>query len=377
MATLILIGGTSARISGDGEVYVKETFAKYVDGLAQSFSKVIWFLPHAATVNCGAAVSAKNVRIIPYRKSLLPVLLANLKLSYQLLKIHNAFVLLFPSPLLYPVLPLIRHRSRRFLYYLGVDYSEVLGAASLRKIPAWSWIFKKSHEDPMKYADMVIARGKHLYKVASNYNKHVEITMPIGWYKDDSKSESKKSDSLNILFIGKVIREKGVFNLLSAFEELTEKYGQANIHLDIVGDGEGVGKVSSCVDDRSMRNISLHGWVDDGDIIKGLFREASCLVCPTLPGYPEGVPRVIDEAHLYNVPVIASRVGGITEEFNDGSVLLIDGKDDSALVQALEDFLNSQEIRQKLLVKMSEREKNKKYPFAYSQHAAFILGESA
>ena len=176
----------------------------------------------------------------------------------------------------------------------------------------------------LKKSDLIFARGNKILSFCKQFNNNVSITNPIGWNfkKDLNYQEFKKNlintSKLNILFIGKVIREKGIYNLIDAFIKLKSEFPKKNLKLDIVGDGKELEKIK-----KNFCNISIHthGWIDDESKIFNLLDSSSIFVCPTLPGYPEGVPRVIDEALNFSKLVVDSNVCCIKEEFKDESII--------------------------------------------------------
>jgi len=179
-----------------------------------------------------------------------------------------------------------------------------------------------------------------------------------------------KHNAYNILYVGKIIREKGIFNLLSAFKNIQKKYPDIVFNLDLVGDGQDFNQASKYIEDNLLNNVKLHGWVDDSNIMRSFFIKASCLVCPTMKGYPEGVPRVIDEAHQYLIPVIATRVGGVPLEYKDNSVILIEKKDE--LIKQLENILFNDKLIANIKNSIRKRLNIGQYVSASQQHNVFF-----
>ncbi len=68
-----------------------------------------------------------------------------------------------------------------------------------------------------------------------------------------------------------------------------------------------------------------------------------------LPSLHEGVPMVLLEAMAMTVPIIASRVGGIPEIFDDGQgALLVQARDVDVLADAIETMANDELLRNRL-----------------------------
>ncbi|MCB9655650.1 MAG: glycosyltransferase [Deltaproteobacteria bacterium] len=116
-----------------------------------------------------------------------------------------------------------------------------------------------------------------------------------------------------VLFVGRVSREKGVDTLLNAFAR-TGVRRQRGMKLRLVGPS---------ADGFDVRALAEHLGVADGVIIHGevpqdqlpaLYANAACLV---LPSRAEGLPCVVAEALLMGLPVVASDVGGMRELVDD------------------------------------------------------------
>jgi glycosyltransferase involved in cell wall biosynthesis len=122
------------------------------------------------------------------------------------------------------------------------------------------------------------------------------------------------------LFVGARFGAKGGNDLVEALAPWLEK-GQA--HLDIV--------TPDAV--PPFAGVTVHRLSGGDPALLALFRRASCLC---LPSYGEAAPWVVLEAMACGVPVIASRVGAISEFLRDGAVgILVDPGDVGALRRAL------------------------------------------
>ena len=75
--------------------------------------------------------------------------------------------------------------------------------------------------------------------------------------------------------------------------------------MNIVGDGKDKHILTEEI--SKIENIHYFGWIDNENKLLDIYNKSDLLICPTRPGYPEGVPRVIDEAlSLYKL-VITSK----------------------------------------------------------------------
>ena len=150
--------------------------------------------------------------------------------------------------------------------------------------------------------------------------------------------------SFVFLFIGNILKTKGVFELLEAFYLLTKKL--PDTYLIFIGDGKerkvlvqkatriGISNEVIFVGRRPHEEISR--WLSMADAL-------------VLPSHSEGLPNVIVEAMACQRTVIATRVGGIPEIIVDGqSGILVESKDSAALMTAMEKVATDKDLRYKL-----------------------------
>ncbi len=118
---------------------------------------------------------------------------------------------------------------------------------------------------------------------------------------------------LNLLFLGKICNEKGIFDLLEYLKQ-NSYYLNNQIRLTIGGNHD-VSRLQSLLDEPIFNtNIHFCGWVEP-DLKAKLFTECDVFI---LPSYFEGLPVSILEAMSYGKSVISTRVGGIPSIVKEG-----------------------------------------------------------
>lgn len=115
-----------------------------------------------------------------------------------------------------------------------------------------------------------------------------------------------------VAFAGRLGAEKQVDRLVDAFAELAREAPQAT--LLIAGDGPERGAVMERVARLGVPNVRFLGMLPRSGVARVL-AAADVLV---LPSRFEGFPMVVLEALSEGVPVVATRVGGVTEILTDG-----------------------------------------------------------
>ncbi len=112
------------------------------------------------------------------------------------------------------------------------------------------------------------------------------------------------------IFVGRLDPVKGLRVLLEAFEKA--RVNVPDITLSIIGDGEDRGWVEAT--GQRIGGIDVLGYRSQSEVAKTL-AASDVLV---LPSFAEGVPVALMEAMASRRPVIATRVGGVSELVDHG-----------------------------------------------------------
>jgi glycosyltransferase involved in cell wall biosynthesis len=141
------------------------------------------------------------------------------------------------------------------------------------------------------------------------------------------------ADAELIVYVGRLVPEKGLRELIEAMGTLATTHPRATLAL--VGEGPMRGALEGAV---SGGRVRLAG-VQPPDVVAA-WMAASDLV--TLPSYSEGHPNVLVEALACGRPVVATPVGGIPEVVDPSCSLLVPPRDAAALAGALREALERQ-----------------------------------
>lgn len=146
----------------------------------------------------------------------------------------------------------------------------------------------------------------------------------------DHKDYSKR----NILFLGRICKDKGIDELLNAIEKLSKEY--PDVHLYIGGfyeDDSFRGRI-----DNLSNNVTACGWIDS-KAKEELFKKCPIFV---LPSYYEGMPLSVAEGMAHGCATIASNVGSLDQMIDDGRTgLLVNPKDSDDLYNALKKVIDN------------------------------------
>jgi glycosyltransferase involved in cell wall biosynthesis len=120
-------------------------------------------------------------------------------------------------------------------------------------------------------------------------------------------------DERTILFVGRLVKEKGVSTLLEAIKDLSSQGSQVNLR--IVGDGPMREQLAREALGLGLDgNVRFTGFVDSHTLVS-LYRSSDVCVVPSLHE-PFGL--VALEAMAAGTPAVVSDVGGLSEIVEDG-----------------------------------------------------------
>jgi glycosyltransferase involved in cell wall biosynthesis len=143
-------------------------------------------------------------------------------------------------------------------------------------------------------------------------------------------------------FVGRVVRDKGLIELVQAWRGLREEW--PSLHLLVAGPFESEDPIPADVDAtlRSDPRIHLAGMVHD---MPSVYRTLDLLV---LPSYREGFNTALLEAAAMGLPVVATRIPGCVDAVQDGETgLLVPVRDAQALRAAIATYLGDPELRRR------------------------------
>ncbi|KHM50114.1 hypothetical protein PL71_06550 [Pseudoalteromonas distincta] len=115
----------------------------------------------------------------------------------------------------------------------------------------------------------------------------------------------KRKTLFKMLFLGRIVKDKGVFDLIQVANQLKEK-----VELTIIGDGADLDEAKQLVDSLSLQEtVTFTGLLPNSELSE-YYNQTDVVVVPSNNHY-EGFPRVIMEGWAFNKPVIVSNTGGV------------------------------------------------------------------
>lgn len=149
----------------------------------------------------------------------------------------------------------------------------------------------------------------------------------------------RKEGVFTFCFVGRIVRDKGINELVSAFTSLQKKYAQ--IRLILVGSFEkNLDPVSVETEKQIFENTAIC-FVDFQEDIRPFLSASNALV---FPSYREGFPNVVLQAGAMGLPSIVTNINGCNEIIEQGkNGVIIESKNEDMLYHAMEDFILNQD----------------------------------
>jgi len=288
-----------------------------------------------------------KVHTFPYLRSWTTALTLpkSFYIVYQILKSFNCHILFT-----YKYLPNI----------IGIVCGRLLGVPFIvSTVAGLGKLDPKVYSNPLKrllfknylwflnMASMVIVQNEEDFELLKSKLSKPKIILTAGSginkkYFEEGIPEKKESyDTLGLnpewkylVFSGRIIREKGIVELIQAFHRFTDEFPDTNYRLLVVGwyNSKGFQKEVEQLVAGNPKIIFL-GYFKD---VRNILNVTDSLILPSY--YSEGVPRALTEALCMEIPVITTTNKGCTETCNLKNGFLVAPKSVDELFEAIKKF---------------------------------------
>lgn len=172
--------------------------------------------------------------------------------------------------------------------------------------------------------------------------------------------EKCNTQKMIISYVGRMIKEKGILQMIEAYEQLKEK---DNIQFVLAGDGP----VLKELEQKALsQNILLAGKLSHEEVM-GLLNQTSIFVHPSF--YAEGMPTSILEAGLMKCAIVATPAGGTKEVINEEKLGRICEPTVESIKEGIEYYLQKEEKRKETMENIHARIKEN---FTWKKMAKYI-----
>jgi len=149
---------------------------------------------------------------------------------------------------------------------------------------------------------------------------------------------------LNILFVGRLEKRKGLRYLLGAYSTL--KWEFPDLRLVVVGPGTPDADSWRIIGERSIQDLVITGPVSNEDLSR--YYQAADIFCSPATGR-ESFGIVLLEAMASSTPVVASDIGGYSSVVTHGKQgLLVEPQNEKALADALRTLIADASLRRRM-----------------------------
>ena len=203
---------------------------------------------------------------------------------------------------------------------------------------------KQSHHKSIikKHIDYFLTPSENLTQFVSNHFKKEGKTLanPILI----KQNQNSNSEGNYILFVGRLVPEKGVLTLLKAFQNISKQF--PNEKLWIVGDGNQIVELQNFTENNKLQNVLFLGNKSREEL-QEIYANCKFSVVPS--EYLEAYGNVILESLAFGKTVITSDLVGIKEEIEQNNVgLTYSFKNQEALEEKMVELLSNSGLKSEL-----------------------------
>lgn len=211
--------------------------------------------------------------------------------------------------------------SRLISGMMGLVLRRVRSLATFQKVAAWIAL---SHYAKGKHAEMGIPESR--------------IHVVPHFYSPKATPASSGKRQGNVLFLGRLSREKGLDVLLHAWKNVRP----GSRALILAGTGPEEGNLKALAADLGLTSVRFAGFVHPEDQ-PALWSETSFAVLPSI--WHEPFPLSFLESWANSRAVVASRVGAMAENITDGREgLLVEAYNAESLARAIQNLIDFPEL---------------------------------
>lgn len=199
-----------------------------------------------------------------------------------------------------------------------------------------------------KYGDCFLAISNYNYENLVNFGADPQkiIFHPVGIDLNKfpfrrQSTNSENSDSIVILTVARLVKEKGLKYGIRAIGELTNRFPELKIEYRIVGGGPLKKQLLRLVEEMKLsETVKFLGPLEQAGVVREMSRAHLFL----LPSIAEALPVSLMEAQSIGLPIVATNVGSVYQVIVDGkSGFLVPSEDVNALVKKLEYLIEHRE----------------------------------
>ena len=184
------------------------------------------------------------------------------------------------------------------------------GSQSQRLVEPGHWLFKRLVRMLLRAVDAVFVLSTEELGHLSAFSPRTPAYVVQNPFDPDclaSVSPTQEKSGFTALFVGRLVRSKGIFDLISAAADVD---GDGILDVLLVGDGPDRKEAERMVARLDLQDHVRFRGHCDGQALSSCYTSADVLV---LPSYSEGFPTVVAEAMAFGLPIACTELRGVVD----------------------------------------------------------------
>ncbi|MDG6934164.1 MAG: glycosyltransferase family 4 protein [Nitrososphaerota archaeon] len=178
-------------------------------------------------------------------------------------------------------------------------------------------------------------------------SKFLQKNQIISGGSDRARSTGLSKKRRTILYVGRLVKRKGVDDLIEAFKIIKERI--PDVVLEIVGDGPERRQLMNLADSENLGSYILFRGILTGEDLDQAYERSLIVVLPSKKVEDdfadEGLGLSLIEGSMHGKPLVGTRSGGIPEIIVDGyNGLLVPEADPASLAEAIMKLLEDEQF---------------------------------
>lgn len=352
----------------DTELFLPGYLAVFIESLAQEVDELVIFLHEAKDENeiqhCDTMLTSPNIKWVnlgfktpAWHRSIFYNNFIGPNTEY----FHYIDKLLVRSPS--PLAPYFRKEKSlydKIVYLVVGDYKESVINMKINGVRDWAVKYYNlwNHNafiKALKTSDILVNSQEQYNKLKPIAGRIALIRTTTLSIKDIFKKEDSfatDSEIINILFTGRIVREKGLDMIVDACALLVNQGHEIRLNIAGMlqkGNEDYLNEIKIRGQRQGFYDINYLGMKKVGDDLYNLYRASQIYVIASINNF-EGFPRTIWEALASSCPVIATTVGSIPYYLsNQHNAILIPPNDIQAIYEAIKNLISDSELRKKII----------------------------
>jgi glycosyltransferase involved in cell wall biosynthesis len=147
-----------------------------------------------------------------------------------------------------------------------------------------------------------------------------------------------------LLFAGRIIREKGIYEVIDAFARIKDDYKTV---LVIVGDGNEYENIKQTVKNEGIENrIIITGFIPESEVVD-FYSNSDVLVFPTY--FPEGFPMALFNSVAAGMSIITTPTRAAVDFLTaPDNCIWVEAKNSDSVYNAMNEILSSEPLRERM-----------------------------